>query len=278
LTSHAERLARDAVARARTALAIAWRDYRILRSYRLTMTFDLLLGIVSILIYYYISRAIRPNPSADFAGADSYFAFAAVGICLALVIQGATAGLVVRIREEQLTGTLEMMFAQPVTAVDAAFGLAGFPFAFAMVRVVLYLAVASLLLGLNLDEASALGFVIMMASISLMVVALGIALGALVLVSKRGDRIALLGTLALTLGGGAYFPTDVLPSAVQPLVDAAPTKFALDGLREALFQGHGWGGDAAILAAIGAVGIPLALWAFSGALRFVRRRGTIALY
>lgn len=266
------------VGRARIARSLIWRDFLITRSYRVPFVFDLFFGVANLVIYFYISRTFEGGEAANFGGAPSYFAFAAVGVSLTVVIQAASVGLARRLREEQLTGTFEALVAEPVASAETSLGLAGFPFLFAVARAVVYLTAAYLLLGLDLSQADFGGFAIMLAATGLAVAALGVAFGALVLIFKRGDAIAVLSTFALALGGGAYFPTEQLPSVVQPIVDLIPTRFAFDGLRAALFRGEGWADDALALGLIGLIALPLAIVVFDRALRYARRCGSLAQY
>jgi len=257
---------------------IARRDYQLARSYRLSFLFDLFFGFISLLIYFYISRAFGDAPETRLGGAPSYFSFAAVGVSLTIVFQAATVGLTRRLREEQLTGTLEALAAEPVRANEMALGLAGFPFLFAILRAALYIGLAWVFLGLDLSDADFAGFAAVLLTASVVLTAVGIALGALVLVFKRGDTLAVLASFALTFGGGAYFPVSVLPDILQPLAEVLPTTFIFDGMRAALFRGEGWVDDAAMLVAFGAVGVPLAIWAFALALAACKRRGTLTQY
>lgn len=123
------------------------RDYRVLRSYRLAFAFDLVFGVVDLLVYYFVSRTFAGQTPANLHGAPSYFAFVAVGIVVTLVVTAASVEAAFRIRDEQLTGTMEVLGAQPLSPVQLAFGLAGFPFAFAAFRGGLYLGFAALLPG-----------------------------------------------------------------------------------------------------------------------------------
>jgi ABC-2 type transport system permease protein len=255
-----------------------WRDYRITRSYRLTFVLDFFFGLVNLVVYFYISRTFKGAAHADLAGAPSYFAFAAVGVSLTVVIQSASVGLARRLREEQLTGTLEMLTAQPIGPAEMSVGLAGFPFLFSVCRAAFYLIAAAVFLDLDLSRANLAGFAIVLVLTGLAIAGLGVALAALVLVFKRGDTLAVLVTLVLAFGGGAFFPTDLLPSVVQPLVDLIPTRFAFDGLRDALFRGEGWGGDALALFIFAIAVLPLSVLGFDRALRHARARGTVAQY
>ena len=106
---------------------------------------------------------------------------------------------------------------------------------------------------------------------------LGMLAAAATVVFKRGGTIVGVAIFAMTLVGGAFFPIDVLPTVLQAIGSVMPTRFAFDGLRGALYGGS-WATDALVLAAMGVVGIPLALWVFSRALEQAKRHGSLAQY
>jgi ABC-2 type transport system permease protein len=257
--------------------AIIMRDYAVTRSYRFALLFDFLLAIVDLCVYYYISKAL-PGATQDLDGAPDYFAFVTVGLAVTVVIGSASAQLAQRVREEQLTGTLEALVTQPVKSNELAFGLGGLPFLLALGRAGVYLVVATALLGVSFAGADWVGFVVVMAATGAALLGLGVALGALVLVIKRATVVVTLTTFALGLLGGAFFPISVLPDWLEPIAKIVPTRFAFDGLRAALFTGGGWAGDAAALLGIAAVGLPLALWLFHRALDYCRRTGSLVQY
>lgn len=269
--------------RARTSaaaplLALARRDYSILRSYRLGLVLDFLNGLIGLFIYFFIARTFTGASTADLGGAPDYFAFVTVGIVITLVIGAASAEVGLRLREEQLTGTLETLVAQPIRSWQIALGMAGFPFAYAISRGALYLLVAGTLLGVDLSRANWTGFALVLLAAGVALLGLGIGLGALVIVFKRGNNIVGLVAIALGFAGGAFFPLDVLPGWLEFLGKLLPTRFVFDGVRAALFEGRGWGLDALVLAGYSAVGLPIALWVFSRALDHARRRGSLAEY
>ena len=126
--------------------ALVRRDYLVQRSYRLAFVLDLFYGIVNLLVFYFISQTFTDVATADLSGAPSYFAFASIGIAITIVLQAASGGLAHRIREEQLTGTLEALTAQPITVPELSFGLAAFQFGFGMIRAAFYLLLTRALL------------------------------------------------------------------------------------------------------------------------------------
>jgi ABC-2 type transport system permease protein len=271
-------ISRPSPSTAAPLLALARRDYSIFSSYRFALVFDLLYGLIDLLIYFFISRTFEDASTADLGGAPSYFAFVTVGIVITLVIGAASAEVGWRLREEQLTGTLETLVAQPIRSWQIALGVAGWPFAFAFARAAFYLFVAATLLDVDLSRASwAGGFLVLLAA-ALALLGLGIALGALVVAFKRGNNIVAFVSVILGFAGGAFFPLAVLPGWLEFIGKLLPTRFVFDGVRAALFAGSGWGGDALVLLGYSVIGLPLALWAFSTALRYAKRRGSLAEY
>jgi ABC-2 type transport system permease protein len=258
--------------------AIVRRDYHITRSYRLAFGLDLFFGVANLLLYYFISRTFGKAAGASLDGAPSYFAFAVAGIVVIVVVQAASTALAMRIREEQLTGTLEALVVQPITSVELCLGLAGFPFVFAFLRAIVYIALAAAFLGVPVGHADWPGMALVLLTAGAALTGLGIALGGVVLVLKKGDVLASIAIFVLGLVGGALFSISVLPGWLQPLADVVPTRFALDGLRAALYRGTDWGGDVLILVLFAAITFPLAVWIFDRALRFAERSGSLAQY
>jgi ABC-type multidrug transport system permease subunit len=259
-------------------LALVRRDFQVTRSYRLPFVLDLVYGFINLLVYFFISRTFEGAQTANLAPAPSYFAFVSVGIAITVVIGAASAGLAARIREEQLTGTLEALMAQPLTATEVALGLAGFPFLFAVVRAAFYILIAGTLFGLPLGNTDWLGFVLCLTAAGVALSALGVLVGSLVLVVKRGELLAGMIPFAMGLVSGAFFPVSVLPGWLEAFGQIVPTRFAFDGLRAAVFEGTGWGADTVALTLFAAVGLPLAILVFSKALVHGRRTGTLGQY
>jgi ABC-type multidrug transport system permease subunit len=267
-----------ALPRPRVVRAVVGRDFAISRSYRLTFALDAAYGIVNLALFFFISRTFAHTPSTDLHGAPSYFAFAAVGFAVTVVIDSASTTLANSIRGEQVAGTLEALLMQPITVGELAFGLAAYPFIFALIRAVMYLTIAGVWIHLDLAGTSSVGLVAMLITSGAAFTGLGILLGALVVIVKRGQVIVTMVIFGMGFVSGAFFPVPVLPGWIQPIGRVVPTRFAFDGLRSAMFGGGNWGTDALALLAYGVVGIPLAVWVFTLALRLARRTGSLGQY
>jgi ABC-2 type transport system permease protein len=215
---------------------------------------------------------------SELDGAPDYFAFAVVGIVLSLVVGAASDGVASRVREEQLSGSLEALIAQPLSALQLCMGFAAFPFAYALVRAAAYLLLAGVILDLDLGQVSWIGLMLVFGASAAALSALGILAGAAVLVWKRGQTVAQTFLFAMTLLGGSVFPVSALPGWLESISTIVPLRYAYDGMRKSIFQGDGWGSDVVILGGFAIVGLPLALWVFSCALRAARRAGSLGQY
>lgn len=260
--------------RAHVLAALSRREAAIARSYPLARALALAFGTLNLALYFFISRTLHAPRPEELAPAPSYFAFAAAGVAIATVAQAATAALARRVREEQLTGGLEALMVQPVTGLELALGLAGFPFLLALARVLLYLAVAALFLGLPLGDMDPAGVVIVLGLTAPAFAGIGIAIAAAVLLVKRAEALVSLAMFALFFASGAYFPTGQLPDWTQRIAALTPTYHACRGLRAALY-GSSWSGDCVALAVCALVTVPLACVLFTAALRRARLLGSI---
>lgn len=257
--------------------AMVRRDFAIARSYRMAFLLDSVFGLLNLVVFFYISRAVTPR-AGDLSGASTYFEFAAIGLAMTLVLQATTVQLGARIHQEQLTGTLEALWTQPLSPAELAVGLAGFPFLFATIRAAAYILVAGAFMGLDLGRADWGGFVLVLLGSGVTIGAIGVLVASAVFAFKRGEGLAGLFTFSLGLLGGALFPVEVFPDWVRPIAAVVPTRFAFDGVRRALFEGGDWTGPFLGLLAFAVVAIPASLLVFRAALRHSLRTGSLGQY
>lgn len=269
---------RHRLPRTRPVLALVRRDYLLTRSYQNTFLLEFLLGVINMLVYFYISRTFEDTNPGELQGAASYFDFAVVGIIVTVVIGATSTEVASRVRQEQLTGTLEALFVQPLRAAEVALGLLGLPFLFAMLRATAYVGVAAMFLGLDVSNATWPGAAIMLATTGAALGSLGIAAGAIALVIKRGELVTGMILFAMGFVSGAVFPVTVLPDWLQRIGDIVPTRFAFDGLRSALFGTTDWQGDVLALGLFTGIFLPMAIWSFASALSWTKNQGSLSQY
>ncbi len=255
-------------------LAMAQRDLRERSVLRFSLLLDIAFGVLNLVTFSLISRLVTQPDAEQLDGAPTYFAFAAVGIVFILVIQAATVTVSRRIREEQVAGTLETMVSEPISATQLAVGFAAYPLGFALARAAGYLAIAGVLLGLDLSEAEPLGMLLALLLSGAVLIAIGIVLAAVALLIRGAESLSRVAVFALGFLGGAQVPVSLLPEGLQVLSTLLPTTYALEAMRAAI-TGNDWQQPAAILAGFALVGLPLAMVTFAAAVRQAVRRGTL---
>jgi ABC-2 type transport system permease protein len=268
----------SALLRPNVVSAIVRRDYLVTRSYRLAFALDAVYGPLELAVYYFISRTFADAAAIDLQGAPTYFAYAAVGIILGAVVSAASSNIGFSLREEQLTGTLEALAAQPINAFEMCTGLLGFPLVFAFGRACVYLAIAGLWMDLDVSRTNWIGLLAVLVASGAALASLGILTGALVLIFKRGQTVAGVLIFGLTLLSGSVFPIQALPTPLEDVARVVPIRFAFDGARAALFHGDGWSTDVLALLGFAIVLLPLSIFAFSAALAHARKLGSLASY
>ena len=99
---------------AAAVLALVRRDLAQRRIVKFALALDLLFGTLNLVVFEFIGRVLRDPAAGPVIRAGGYFSFASVGIAFFLVIQTATTGITRQIRDEQYSGSLELVAAQPV--------------------------------------------------------------------------------------------------------------------------------------------------------------------
>ncbi|MDX6667945.1 MAG: type transport system permease protein, partial [Solirubrobacteraceae bacterium] len=89
---------------ASAALAIVRRDVQMFVSYRYRLVATILNTIFGLTLFYYLSRLVRVTP---FHKADSYFAYAVVGLVILQVLNATIGGSPGSLRGESVAGTFE---------------------------------------------------------------------------------------------------------------------------------------------------------------------------
>lgn len=258
------------------------RDLLLALSYRMAFVSDIVMLVVQALIFSFVSQLVDPGKLPAYGGSRaSYLSFVMVGIVFGAFLQVGLARVSVAIRSEQLMGTLDSLFMTPTSPVTLQAGFVVYDLVYVPVRTLLFLLIVTAWFGAGLELGQVGPALALLVGFVPFVWGLGVASAAATLTFRRGTRVLGMGSLALTLSSGAYFPLTLLPGWLRPVAEANPMAIALQGAREALLGGAGWDaalGRLVVIAPASALSLVLGLLAFSAALRRERRLGTLGLY
>jgi len=258
------------------------RDFYNETSYRFAFLISIGGVFLRALTFFFLSGFIESatTPIADSYNGD-YFSFVIIGIALGGYFGTGLTSFANGLRQAQVTGTLEALMMTPTAVSLIIIGSSAWSYVYTTFRVLLYLLIGALFLGLDLSNANvAAAMVILLLSI-VSFASIGIITASVIMVVKRGDPItAVFGSVA-NLVGGVFFPIAVLPGWLQAVASLLPLTYALRAMRAALLDGASWqtiAPDALALLVFCVVLLPLSLFIFRYAVERARQDGSLAQY
>ena len=264
------------------ALAFVKRDFRLETSYRLSFLLQLFDVFFSVFLFYYVARlpGEAATPYLALYGGD-YFSFVLIGIAFAGYFGVGLSGFANSIRQAQMTGTLEAMLMSPTRVSAIVLCSSLWSYLMTSLRVIAYLAVGAVSLGVNLGRGNYLAALLILALSVVAFSSLGIIAASFVMVLKRGDPVTWLFSTLSSLLGGVYYPISILPDWLQRLSHLLPITYSLRAMRLALLQGYSLAAlapDILALAIFSLVLLPLSLLAFRYAVHRARVDGSLTHY
>lgn len=251
------------------------------RSYRLNFLLETFRVLVTLGVFFYLGELLDDSELEARLGVEGdYFAFAAVGIAVLLVVQTTIDSFSTRLRADQTVGTLEALIATPAPTWLVILGSATYDVLRALLLGVAMILMAVAFFGLrpSLDGEGVLVLLVAVPALVTLFAALGVAIAAFTVVFKQATALGDLVTAALSLLGGVYFPLSVLPSAVEGIASALPFTWGVEAVRAALLGEEIELDEVSLLVASSLVGLPLALALFARAVHAAKRMGTLADY
>ena len=150
---------------------------------------------------------------------------------------------------------------------------------YGLIHTAVILTVLTLFFGLDLSRAHIGTAVVFMLLGSFSLVGIGMMAAILpLLYVERGSQMTFVIQSVLLLLSGVYYSVSVLPPWMQVLSHLSPATYVLDGVRQGLIDGVGltslWA-DVWPLIVMGAVLIPMGIWAFGRAEHYAKRTGKL---
>ncbi len=239
----------------------------------------LVYGVVNTLAITFIAKEAGRSGLARPSEVHRLVLFLLIGTLTWAYVSAVLDDMSLVIMWERWEGTIEHTFMTPVSRVVHLIGMSVFGVVHATIRTVLILACALPFFALDFPHSSWPAAALVIAVGSLSLVGLGIFTGILpMLYPERGEQMSFMVQALVLLVSGVYYGIDVLPGWLQACSRLAPTTYFLKGIRAAVIDGVGVGGQLstlAILAVFGAVMIPASLAAFSGAERWAKKTGRL---
>lgn len=210
------------------------KDLLIESSYGFNIVMQTVGILFSTVTFFYLSKIINLSGTPELTRYKEYFPYVIIGIALSNYLSVATRGFSQRIRESQITGTLESILLCGIKPKVFLVFSTLYDFLFSTIRIFIYLTIAFSLStnGFYLYQG---GYAFLILLLSIMAFSsMGVLSAGFVLMFKRGDPIAIIYSTLSYLFSGVYFPISLLPEPLQILSRLLPMTHSLEGIRMAL--------------------------------------------
>jgi len=264
------------------ATAFLKRDFSLAISYRLSFLLQFVGIFLSVAVFYFLSQLFGGAVAAQLeAYGGDYFSFVLIGLAFSGYMGLSLSSFAQSIRENQMTGTLEIMLLSPTRLSAILLSSSLWSYVLMTVRFVVYLLLGVLVFSFSLSQANLLAALVVLLLSIASFSGIGIISAAFVLVLKKGDPISWLFGGVSTLLAGVFYPVTVLPDWLEPLSRFLPLTYALDAMRLTMLQGYSLYDvrfDMLVLLGFTLVLTPIALFAFSQALKRAKMEGSLIQY
>ncbi len=258
------------------------RDFYTETSYRFSFLTSIIGIVFSAFVFFFLSEFIGDAVSpmlSEYNG--DYFSYVLIGVAFGSYFGVGLTGFSRALRQAQTTGTLEAMLMTPTSLPHIIVGSALWSYSFTTFRVLIYLLIGTLLLGVSFSDANYAGAFVSLLLAIVAFASIGIMAASVIMVIKRGDPITSLFSGVANLVGGVFYPVEILPPGLQFLARLLPLTYALNAMRLALLGGASWAELAPDLLALllfCIVLFPLSLLMFRYAVQRARMEGSLAHY
>ena len=266
----------------RKMLAFIKRDFLIAKSYKLMFILSWGGIITTALTFYFVSKmfgnVINPHMAKY---STEYFPFVIIGIAFSTYLHTAVSSLSGNLRMEQVTGTLEMLLLTPTRIRELVIGTSLWDFTFASFKVLGYIFIGVLFLGLDIHRINFIASIIVLILTIICFSSLGIIAAAIIVIFKKGAPISWFMSTFSSLFGGTYFPIEILPAPLRAISHILPITYSLRAIRYAILKGYSVfyiKEDILVLVIYSIILAPLSILIFKIALKRARLKGTLAHY
>ncbi|MEE9193163.1 MAG: ABC transporter permease [Thermodesulfobacteriota bacterium] len=251
-------------------------------SYKFSFIIQFLGIFFTVLVFFFLSKLFgnAVSPLLKPYGGD-YFSFVLIGIAFANYLQVSLRSFSSCIRDAQILGTLEALLVTQTSIPTIIFSSSLYSFVLASLRVIVFLLIGVLALGLNIGDANFMGAILILLLTIFSFSSLGIISASFIMVLKRGDPLSWIFTSMSWLLGGVYYPITVLPDWVQKFSYLLPITYSLEGMRLALLKGYTL---RALLPSIipllifTIIMLPVSMWVFKYAVKRAKVDGSLIKY
>lgn len=264
----------------RIVLAILRRDWAIERTYQMRLALQFVdMAVIAIAIYFVSIMVEEPSSLAEYGG--NYFDFALVGLAVTSFAGVGLASFGESLAREQNTGTIDLLLASPAPIPSLMVGMFALPFVLATLQIAGLLGIGIGIIGSGIPLGGLLMSIPVLLLTTATFAAVGVAIGGMMLLVKRGDPISGPFYQASMLLSGVIVPVDLLPRFLEVISWMLPATWGIRAVRELLLADAGWqdvATETLVLTGFTVVMLPASVLVYRWCLRAAVRTGVLGSY
>jgi ABC-2 type transport system permease protein len=264
-------------------LSFIGKDFKIELSYKMSFLMRIVGIFFSLSIWFFLARWVEKGigNSIDLNFNYSYFAFILVGIASSEFQNSGLRGFSDKLRQNQVTGTLEALLVTPTNAFLILWGSTLWEFIYSFINSVLFICIGIIFFGVKISISSIGGILLALILSYMAFSSIGILSSSFILVYKKGDPINLaISSLSLLLAG-IYYPQTILPDYLKLLAKLLPITHFLKIMRGLLLEGasiYEYADSYLYLLLFLIIFLPVSMIIFYFAYKIARIKGTLSYY
>jgi ABC-2 type transport system permease protein len=260
--------------------AIFVRDARVALAYPSTFWGNWVGIAGQVVTFYFIAKLVGASRFYGVAGHPlTYFDYVAINLAFLRFQSVAIHSFQQAMRSQQMIGTLEVLLATPTSLPLMILASGLWAFVLTILQIAFFLAIA-ICFGLHLNHVNIVTALVFLGLTAVAMSPLGVLSAASIMTFKQEAPTSLLFGGFGALLSGVFFPIDKLPHAMKAIAWLIPITHSLNGIRGASAGASlsDLAPDAWWLAVMTVVLGPIALYAFSRAVRRAKVDGTLGDY
>jgi ABC-2 type transport system permease protein len=253
----------------------------IAKSYKLNLVLSIGALFFTTLPFYFAANALQPMMGGVVkAQGGDYFGFVLLGLVSISLLSTSLTGVYSSVSGSVTSGWLEAQLSTSTSMPVLLVGMSAYDFLWTLLRVSVLL-LYGWALGAHVHWS---GLPLAVPVLLLLCVAyfgLGLVLASMFLAFRTiGPAQSVIVTASVLLGG-AYYPTETIPSWIQALSTMIPMTYGLRAVRKLVLDGAAFSavaGDVAVMGAFAVLLLAFGALMFHAAFDHSRRRGTLSQY
>lgn len=217
-------------------LLVFFKQLSIEKTYKTSFFLQFLSIPITILSWFFLSKLIDTN--SPFLNQDySYLVFVIIGVasldlCISIINY-----VLIRLREEQISGVLEEIFVANTSVHKYIFALTSYPTVLSLIRLSIYMLILFFISSSSFSLTNLLLALPVIFLSILSVTGFCMAAAALVLLIKKGGFLSRGFITISSLCGGVIYPINLLPTDIQFISNIIPVTQLANSLRQSFIGG-----------------------------------------